>query len=92
MSYESQMIFSSAITMFLLLFIFLQLREFQKQSYEQKTWVEFTCIDRYKEFYIGDRGYISGYVVGGDQRPYVCIVMKEKVVMAQTNQFKVIKK
>jgi len=56
-----------------------------------KTKVELKNDDqRYNEYKKGERGYIDGYVRGADNRPYLCIVIGERIIMCLSNEVKVI--
>lgn len=37
--------------------------------------------NQYKEYSLNDKGYIDGYVTGGDNRPYAAVVIGKKIVM-----------
>lgn len=47
---------------------------------------------RYKEWKEGQTGYVDGYCRGGDDVPYACVVLGEKIVMAPISILEVIKK
>lgn len=38
----------------------------------------------------GEKGYIDGYVRGGNDVPLVAVVLKDRIVLASTHQLKVI--
>ena len=46
--------------------------------------------NEYKEWELFEEGFIDGYIQGGDNRPYACIVIGERVVMAPFHCFKVV--
>lgn len=56
-----------------------------------KTEVITICDDsRYNEFKAGERGYIDGFVVGGDHAPYAAVVIGERIILISTTQLKVV--
>ncbi len=57
---------------------------------EWKTKVEMLYDDQYKEYKKGEKGYIDGYVRGGEGRPYAAVVIGERLVLCMTQHLKVI--
>lgn len=57
-----------------------------------KTRVEFIGTSQYNEWNIGDKGYIDGYVRGGDERPYAVVVLEKDntIVLAISHSIKAI--
>jgi len=52
----------------------------------KKTQIIFNSGDiNHQEWYEGEKGYIDGYVQAGDSRPYACVVVGNRVVMAPLN-------
>jgi len=47
--------------------------------------------NHYKEYKKGSVGYIDGYVRGGTDAPYACVVIGESVHMVPLHSLKVIK-
>ena len=52
--------------------------------------VRFTCDSHYKDWKSGDVGYIDGYCCGGDGIPCAAIIVKDRVVMAPVDTFRVV--
>lgn len=47
-----------------------------------KTKVRMISVDQYKEWEIGEEGYIDGYVQGGNGAPLAAVVLKNRVVLS----------
>lgn len=57
-----------------------------------KTRIVITTDDkRYSDYKEGETGYIDGYVMGGDNAPYVAVVLGERVTLVPFQTIKVIK-
>lgn len=52
--------------------------------------VRFICDSPYKDYNIGDVGYIDGYCRGGDGVPCAVVIVKDRVVIAPVNTIRVI--
>lgn len=58
---------------------------------ESKTQVRIKNGDgRYGEYYAGEEGYIDGYVQGGDNAPYACVVIDDRIVLVPIHNLIVI--
>lgn len=55
-----------------------------------KTKVEVLSDDHFGEFKKGERGYIDGYVRGGDDAPYAAVVIDDRVALISTTNLKVV--
>jgi hypothetical protein len=54
-----------------------------------KTCIEMTTSDGQNgDWKNGERGYIDGYVVGGDGRPYAAVVIDERIILAPVHSLK----
>lgn len=51
--------------------------------------VRFIYQSRYKEWELGDVGYIDGYCRGGDDVPYAVAIVKNRIVMAPLETIRV---
>jgi len=59
---------------------------------EGKTLVEITTDDRnYNDYKAGEVGYIDGYVRGGDNAPYVAVVLGDRVTLIPFHAIKVLR-
>lgn len=57
----------------------------------KKTRVFVTSNDvQHKEYSKGDKGYIDGYVRGGDNVPYAVVVIEKRIVMIPIHSLEVI--
>lgn len=52
--------------------------------------VRFICDSYYKDWKSGDVGYIDGYCCGGDGIPCAVVIVKDRVVMAPVDTFRVV--
>lgn len=52
--------------------------------------VGFICDSPYKDWNIGDVGYIDGYCCGGDGVPCAVVIVKGRVVMAPVTTISVV--
>ena len=45
---------------------------------------------QYKEYQKGEEGYIDGYTRGGDNRPYVVVIIDNRIIMCMAHELEVI--
>ena len=50
----------------------------------------FICDSRYKDWKVGDLGYVDGYCRGGDDVPCAVVIIKDRIVMAPINTIRVV--
>ena len=56
-----------------------------------KTEIEIKIEHQQSSFKVGDKGYIDGYIKGGDNRPYCCVVIGESIELIPFYCLKIIK-
>lgn len=44
----------------------------------------------YNEYKKGEEGYIDGYTRGGNDKPYVVVIIGNRIIMCQTHELEVI--
>lgn len=49
-----------------------------------------TSDDRYNDYKKGDVGYVHGYIRGGDNVPYVVVIIETKIVMVPFHSIEVL--
>ena len=52
--------------------------------------VRFICQSHYKDWEIGDLGYVDGYCRGGDDVPCAIVIVKDRIVMAPLDTIRVV--
>ena len=52
--------------------------------------VRFICQSHYKDWEIGDLGYVDGYCRGEDDVPCVIVIVKDRIVMAPLDTIRVV--
>ena len=51
--------------------------------------IRFICNSHYKDWNLGDIGYIDGYCRGGDGVPCAAVIVKDRIVMAPLETIRV---
>ena len=52
--------------------------------------VRFICQSHYKDWEIGDLGYLDGYCRGEDDVPCAIVIVKDRIVMAPLDTIRVV--
>ena len=52
--------------------------------------VKFICKSHYNDWAIGDIGYVDGYCRGGNDVPCAIVIVKDRIVMAPLETFRVV--
>lgn len=53
------------------------------------TWVEMKNDDQmHNDFKKGEKGYIDGYVRGGNNTPFACVVIEDRIVLCPLHALK----